>query len=65
MVIIHRGIKVSKRKNSCGNYLITVEDTSLDSYSPIRNAILMKGLIEYADRQKEACRAIADHTNMA
>lgn len=58
-VIIHRGLKISKIKTSHG-FRILVEDTSFDNYSPIENAVLIESLLEYANRQKTACRARKD-----
>lgn len=59
MVIIYRGLKLTKRKNLSG-YVVTVEDTSHDTYSPIQNQILIEALLEYADRQQETRRAAED-----
>ena len=55
MVILYRGLKLSKRKSG-SSFIITVEDTSSESYSQIQNPILINSLLEYADRQKETRR---------
>lgn len=63
VIIIYRGIKISKKKIS-GKYKITVEDTSFDHYSPIENSIIIEALIRYADRQEKAFQTEKDCSTM-
>lgn len=55
-VIIYRGLKIT-RKFENGDFRITIEDTSFDDYSPLKNKMLIESLIDYAIRQKEIIRA--------
>lgn len=58
-IIIYRGLKLC-RKTENGDFKITVEDTSFENYSPIKNKMVIKLLIEHGIRQKEACGAEKD-----
>jgi 7-cyano-7-deazaguanine synthase in queuosine biosynthesis len=66
MVILHRGLKITKKKtNTSGIFIITVEDTSHDEYLPVRNLVLLNALLQYADRSKKIARTAKDCTALA